>query len=123
VSQDGLFEALLMCAGDSPRVAGVSQTRSPTAETYIYRTADLEIIGILRVLSNGVFAVAVKKDFQRRGIGTALLSAANQDKPIDFSKSSFSLDGEALVEKFVRINRMKVSKVDSTASTHGETAT
>lgn len=73
---------------------GVVRAISPRGETFVYKEG-IEIIGVLHVQRTGVFIIAVRADYQRRGIKTALLKTANEDKPIDFSKSSFSLDGEA----------------------------
>ena len=103
MNHDGLFEVLLALVQDVADGTGVVRATSPRGETFVYKDR-IEIVGVLHVQRTGVFIIAVRADYQRRGIGTALLKAANKDKPIDFSKSSFSLDGEALVKSFVVSN-------------------
>jgi hypothetical protein len=90
MSVDALFEILLGVV--------TAEGSAQKGENYVYKNPDAEIVGVLRVLSTGVFIIAVRSDFRRRGVGTALLKAANQRKPIDFSKSTYSRDGQALVD-------------------------
>jgi|SRR5882724_8532587 len=96
MNEDAFFEILLTVA--------TAEGSAQKGENYFYRNANSEIVGVLRVLSSGVFIIAVRKDFQRRGVGTALLKAANERKPIDFSRSTYSQDGQALVDALLNSN-------------------
>jgi hypothetical protein len=103
MSPDALFEVLLTCATGSPRIAGVSLVSDRAGDTYVYRDADIDVVGVLRVLSSGVFVIAVRQDARRNGIATALLDAASQGslKP-DFKKTAFGTDGQAFIVAYHR---------------------
>jgi len=98
MSEDALFDVLLGVA--------TAEGSAQKGENYVYRNAAAEIVGVLRVLSTGVFIIAVRSDSRRQGIATALLDAAMQGsaspKP-DFSKTTCSQDGQALVDAYLSL--------------------
>jgi GNAT superfamily N-acetyltransferase len=113
MNEDGLFEVLLGLAQNVAGGEGVSHASATNGATYIYRNAD-EIVGVLCVLSSGVFVIAVRSDSRRQGIATALLNAAAEDsaspKP-DFNKTTYSQDGQVLVDAYlIRKATIEVSR-------------
>ena len=111
MKHDGLFEVLLSLIQEVPNGTSVVRAASKRGTTFVYKDG-IEIVGVLHLQSSGVFVVAVRASHQKQGIGTALLKAANEYKPIDFSKSSYSLEGEALVQKFLGGNENVCAKYD-----------
>jgi GNAT superfamily N-acetyltransferase len=93
MNEDALFDVLLGVA--------TAEGSAQKGENYVYKNTDAQIVGVLRVLSTGVFIIAVRSDFRRRGVGTALLKAAEEREPIDFSKSTYSQDGQALLDAYL----------------------
>jgi GNAT superfamily N-acetyltransferase len=94
MNEDALFDVLLAVA--------TAEGSAQKGENYVYRNAGSEIVGVLRVLSSGVFIIAVRSDSRRQGIGTALIKAANEHESIDFSRSAYSQDGQALVDAYLK---------------------
>jgi ribosomal protein S18 acetylase RimI-like enzyme len=100
MNEDALFDVLLGVA--------TAEGSAQKSENYVYRNADSEIVGVLRVLRNGVFVLAVRSDSRRQGIATALLDAAANavaegsasPKP-DFNKTTYSQDGQAFVDAYL----------------------
>ena len=100
MNADALFEVMLEGAQRIIGGEGISQASSPNGETFVFRNAGLEIVGVLQVLKSGEFVIAVRSDSRRQGIATALLDAGQPD----FSMSTYSRDGQKLIDAY-RKNR------------------
>ncbi len=106
MNENALFDALLQVA--------TAEALVQKGENYVYRNADSEIVGVLRVLSSGKFVVAVRGDHQKQGVGTALLKAANEISAIDFSKSTYTQAGERLRDSYLKTQGQKENENGNT---------